>query len=87
MSQSANWDEQIANDARSGKLVDAIHHADQQFDEGSDATIESPNRLTMLQILHSSPSPGLFKSPEDADEYVKHERDSWNVVSRNSAEI
>ena len=31
-----------------------------------------------LELLEAMPSPGLFKTPEEADHYIQEERDSWD---------
>ena len=33
---------------------------------------------SVLQMLKSSPAPGVFTTPEEIDEHVQKERDSWD---------
>lgn len=35
-------------------------------------------RNSILDILGSSPPPGVFTSAEEADRHITQERDSWN---------
>ena len=35
-------------------------------------------RKSVLQMLNSTPAPGVFASPDEVDEYIRKERDSWD---------
>lgn len=37
-----------------------------------------PEGPSMLELLDSMPPPGLFKTTDEVDRYLKKERDSWD---------
>ena len=37
-----------------------------------------PKRRSVMEIINSLPGQRIFKTPEEADRYLKEERDSWD---------
>lgn len=42
------------------------------------ANVENPKQFSALQILEQQNGGRIFKTSEDADEYLKAERESWD---------
>jgi hypothetical protein len=44
-------------------------------------TSERPKRprTNVLELLRSTPAPGVFATPDEVDEYIERERDSWDA--------